>query len=58
MKTMEYKYTKMQKHPLRDCYMVWIPLSSIPPYFGTKKQCEKARQFAEKKAIEILEGQL
>jgi len=55
MKTMEYKYTKMQKHPLRDCYMVWIPLSSIPPYFGTKKQCEKARKFAERKAIEILE---
>ena len=54
---MTYKYTKMQKHPLRDCYMVWIPLiPRVPPYFGTKKQCVRARECAERKAIEVLEG--
>ena len=49
---MEFIYTKLEKHPLRNCWMVFIPkLPFIPPYFGTKKQCETARINAERNAI-------
>lgn len=52
---MEFKHTIMQPHPLRNCWMVWMPeIPHISPYFGSKKQCEKARAFAEKKADEYL----
>lgn len=45
----------MQPHPLRNCWMVFMPeIPYVPPYFGSKKQCEKARVFAEKKADEYL----
>lgn len=49
---MEYKFTEIKEHPLRNCYMVIIKNSSIPPYFGTKAECLKARDFAERKAAE------
>ena len=52
---MEYKYTKMKKHPLRDCWMVWTPkIPHIPPYFGSRAECEKARVSAERNAEEYL----
>jgi len=52
---MEFKHTEIKKHPLRNCWMLWMPdMPYIPPYFGSKKQCEKARVFAEKKADEYL----
>ena len=28
----------------------------IPPYFGSKRECEKAREFAERKADEYLQS--
>ena len=50
---MEYIYTEMKRHPLRDCWMVFTPkLPFVPPFFGTKKECEKARKSAEQKAVE------
>lgn len=52
---MDFKHTVMKKHPLRDCWMVLMPdIPCIPPYFGSKMECEKAREFAEKKAAEYL----
>lgn len=54
---MKYKHTEMKKHPLRDCWMVWIPeIPHIPPYFGSNRECEKARKFAERKAEEYLQS--
>lgn len=54
---MEYKHTIMEKHPLRNCWMVWMPeIPHIPPYFGSKRECEKAREFAERKAEEYLQS--
>ena len=57
-KTMkEYKHTEMKKHPLRNCCMVWMPeIPQIPPFFGSKKECEKARNVAERKAEEYLQS--
>lgn len=51
-----YKYAVVEKHPLRDCYAVFIPqLPYIPPYFGTLKECQKAAAVADKKAASMLE---
>lgn len=33
----------IEKHPLRDTYMLWLQGSSIPPYFGSEQECKKAR---------------
>ena len=35
--------TEITKHPLRDCYMLYITNNFIPPYFGSLKSCKKAR---------------
>lgn len=52
---MDYKHTKLERHPLRDCWMVVnVSLPFIPPFFGTKRECEKARIAAEKHAAELL----
>lgn len=47
-----YKYTIIKPHPLQvNRWMVWIPiLPFIPPFYGTKAECEKARKIAEKNA--------
>ncbi len=51
---MEFIYTEMKKHPLRNCWMVFVPkLPFIPPYFGTEKECNAARLSAEKNAAEF-----
>lgn len=53
----EYKHTEMKKHPLRNCWMVWMPeIPYIPPYIGSKREVEKARVHAEKKAEEYLKA--
>lgn len=53
---MEFKHTKIVKHPLKDGkYMVVnITFPFIPPYIGTKKQCEKAQISAERNSIKNL----
>lgn len=52
---MEFVYTEIKKHPLRDCWMLFIPLLPfIPPFFGTKQECEDARMHAEKNAEHFL----
>lgn len=44
------KRTIIEKHPLRNCYMLYCPaLGFIPPYFGTLKQCQKAQKIFEEK---------
>lgn len=44
---------RVQPHPLRDAYMVCHPFGYIPPYFGTKRECEKARNFLENKLLSM-----
>lgn len=50
---MEYKFTKIEKHPLKNSFVVyWTFFTCVPPYFGTKDQCIKAQKHMEAKAIE------
>lgn len=53
---MEFKHTKIVKHPLKEGkYMVVnITFPFIPPYIGTKRECEKAQISAEKNSIKML----
>jgi hypothetical protein len=49
------QYAKIERHPLRDCYCVFIPaLPFVPPFFGTLRECKKAAAAADKKAAEYL----
>lgn len=51
-----YKYVKIERHPLRNCYCVFVPaLPFIPPYFGTLAKCKKAAAAADRNAAAILE---
>ena len=44
----KYIYTVVEKHPLRDCYMLYSPAApSLYPFFGTLDQCKKAREIWE-----------
>lgn len=46
-------HTKIEEHPLRECYMVRnITFPEIPPYFGTLEECFKAQRYAEKNSID------
>lgn len=55
----KFIHTKLEKHPLRDCWMVVnVSLPFIPPYFGTKKECESARVFAERNAAKYPANQV
>ena len=48
----------IERHPLRDCYMLYSKLTPrIPPYFGTLRQCKKAQIFFEKKLEEMFQNQ-
>lgn len=42
-------------HPLKDEYMLYCPVTAIPPYFGTLKECKKAQITFEKKLKEEFE---
>ena len=53
--TMDYKHTKLERHPLRDCWMgVKVTFPYVPPYFGTKRECEKALIHAERNAEKMV----
>lgn len=46
-----FKHTIMKRHPLRDCWMVWVPeFPYVAPFFGSEQECKKARAYAERKA--------
>lgn len=50
-----YKYVKIEKHPLRDCYQVVnTKLTWIPPFFGTLAECKRAAVVAERNTAKIL----
>lgn len=52
---MDYKHCYIERHPLRDAWCVHnrtFPM--IPPFIGTKKECELAIVFAEKRSEELL----
>lgn len=50
---MEFIYATLTPHPLKvNKWLVFTPkLPFIPPYIGTKRECEKARVSAENNAI-------
>lgn len=56
---MEFKHTILKEHPLvKGRYMVLnTTFPSIPPYFGTLKECQKAQISAEKNSEKLLEEQ-
>lgn len=48
------KFSQIEKHPLRDCYMLYSRMfPSIPPIFGTLDECERAQVHFEIKANEV-----
>lgn len=50
-----FKFAKIEKHPLRACFIVFIPeLPQIPPFFGSLQECQRAAAVADKKAASIL----
>lgn len=52
---MEFKHTKLVEHPCKNAWMVVnVSCPFVPPYIGTKRQCEKARINAEKSAENYL----
>lgn len=52
---MDYKHTKLERHPLRNCWMVVnVTFPWVPPYFGSKRECERARIHAERNAEKLL----
>ena len=46
--------TEIYKHPLRNAYCLRAINFGIPPFIGTKKQCEKMQPIWEKKLNELL----
>lgn len=44
----EIQFTKIESHPLKDCYMLFCPISWMPPFFGTLEQCKKKQPLWEK----------
>lgn len=54
---MEFKHTTLTEHPLKaGKWMVFCPeLPFIPPYIGSKRECEKARVSAEINASKFIE---
>lgn len=46
--------TKIEKHPLKDCYMLYSPsFGFIPPYFGSEKECKKLQVVWESKLSKL-----
>lgn len=49
-----FKFTKIEKHPLRDCYMLYSDIiTSIPPIFGSFDECERSQVYFEEKSCDI-----
>lgn len=46
------KLSIITKHPLKDGYMLYCPVTAIPPYFGTLEKCKKAQEVFESKLHE------
>jgi len=52
---MEFIHTKLVEHPLKNAWMVVnVSCPFVPPFIGTKRECEKARVAAEKSAENYL----
>lgn len=53
---MDFKHTTLTPHPLKaNLWMVFCPeLPFIPPYIGSKRECEKARETAEINAAKFI----
>ena len=43
---------KVEKHPLKDSYMVFLRYSNLPPYFGSLNKCQKACEHLTNKLLE------
>ena len=42
----------ISKNPIRNNYMLYCPVTPIPPYFGSLSKCRKAQVVFEKKLRE------
>ena len=42
----------ISEHPLNNNYMLYCPVTPIPPYFGSLDKCRKAQVIFEKKLRE------
>ena len=50
----------ISKHPLGNNYMLYCPVTPIPPYFGSLRECRKAQGVFEKrlrKEFDTLSGE-
>ena len=50
----------ISKHPLSNNYMLYCPVTPIPPYFGSLSECRKAQGVFEKrlrKEFDTLSGE-
>lgn len=54
---MEFVHTTITEHPLRKgVWVLFVPeLPFIPPYVGSKKDCESRREHVELNAKKFLE---
>lgn len=43
------KFTKIEKHPLKNNFMLYCPISYLPPFFGTREQCKEMQKRWEEK---------
>lgn len=48
------EFTKIEKHPLRDTFMLYSPYApGLPPYFGSKEKCLMMKTKWEKNLSEM-----
>lgn len=43
------KFTRIEKHPLNNNFMLYCPVSYLAPFFGTLAQCKEMQPKWEKK---------
>ena len=46
------KFSIICKCELKKGYMLYCPVASVPPYYGTERECRKAQIPFEKKLLE------
>lgn len=45
----DIRFTKIERHPLRKAFMLYCPISFLPPFFGSYKECKDMRVKWEEK---------
>lgn len=42
-------FSRIEKHPLKNCYMLYCKATDLPPYFGSLNECKNAQRHFEEK---------